>query len=257
MKLYEATPEGYVEKGSFPLDDHEDMSGATAPVVAGQRLYVREDSRLFCFDIRRRDSTEDPAAQPHRVALPELAPAAAGLRTTSDPASDPRRIANSVYSPTPHDVVAKMLALAEVEKEDIVFDLGSGDGRIVIAAAKKYGCRAVGYELDRELVQLSRQKAREAGVEDRVTFHQADLFTADLTCADVVALYLLPIQNERLIPQLKRLPAGARIISHQFQIPGVTPNKVIDIESVESGESHRLSLITAPIEQSATKDPRK
>ena len=84
-------------------------------------------------------------------------------------------------------------------------------------------------------------------LQERILFHQADLFTADLSKADVVALYLLPVQNKRLIPQLKRLRAGARIVSHQFEIPGATPDEVIKFESEDSGESHRILVFTAPL----------
>jgi precorrin-6B methylase 2 len=209
------------------------------------RLYVREDSRLFCYDVRLKSDRQ--SAEPRRIELPLLASSAAGLSATKDSANDPRRIVNSAYSPTPHDVVAKMLALAGVKKDDVVFDLGSGDGRILIAAARDHKCKAIGYEADPNLVELSRRKAQESGVADRVTIHKADLFTADLSQADVVALYLLPVQNKRLIPQLKRLRAGSRIVSHHFEIPGAEPDKVIEVESEESGESHRLYLFTSPL----------
>jgi precorrin-6B methylase 2 len=222
------------------------MSGATAPVVAGGRLYVREDTRLFCYDVRRQSDRQ--AAEPRRIELPQLARAAAGVSATTDPVNDPRRIVNSAYSPTPHDVVARMLTLAGVKTDDVVFDLGSGDGRILIAAVKEYECKAIGYEADPQLVKLSRRKAREGGVADRVTIHEADLFTADLSQADVVALYLLPVQNKRLIPQLNRLRAGSRIVSHHFEIPGVVPDKIIKVESKESGEAHRLYLFITPLE---------
>lgn len=245
MKLFEANPEGYYQKGSFALADHQRMSGATAPVVAGGRLFVREDTRLFCYDVRQQSDRQ--AAEPRRIELPQLARSAAGISATTDPADDSRRIVNSVYSPTPHDVVAKMLALGGVKEDDIVFDLGSGDGRILIAAAKEYQCKPIGYEADPDLVQLSRRKARESGVADRVTIHEADLFTADLSQADVVALYLLPVQNKRLIPQLNRLRAGSRVVSHHFEIPGAVPDKVIEVESEDSGERHRLYLFTTPL----------
>ena len=247
---------GVTEKGSLALADHQEMSGATAPVVADGRLYVREDDRLFCYDVGRQESEKGLTGAARRVALPELQTAAGAPPNAADPADDPRRIVKSVFSPTPHDVVAKMLELAGVRPDDVVYDLGSGDGRIVIAAAKQYGCRAVGYELDRELVKLSREKAAQAGVEDRVTFHQADLFTADLSEADVVALYLLPVQNKRLIPQLKRLRAGARVVSHHHDVPGAAPDEVIQFESEESGESHRLLLFTAPLTESESRIDR-
>ena len=248
MRLYEATPDGCTEKGSFKLADHRRMSGATAPVVAGGRLYVREDDRLFCYDIRQ-DSAQDDQ-EPRRVVIPALARSIAVLSKKPGEASEPRRTPKSVFSPTPHDVVKKMLELAKVKASEVVVDLGSGDGRIVIAAAKEYGCRAIGYELDPELVRMSRQNARKANVDDRVTFHQADLFAADLTEANVVTLFLLPPQNAQLVRQLKQLPAGARVVAHEFEIPGLTPDSWIEFESADSGEMHQLHLFATPLKES-------
>ena len=140
-----------------------------------------------------------------------------------------------------------MLELAEVKETDIVFDLGSGDGRIVIAAAEQFGCKATGYEIDRELVKLSREKAEKAGAADLVTIEQADIFDVDLRQADVIVVFLLPKQLEQLIPQLKKLRPGVRIVSHQFKIPGIEPDRTIKRESAESGNDHPLHLWTAPL----------
>ena len=127
------------------------------------------------------------------------------------------------FTPTRHAVVDAMLQLAGVTSSDIVYDLGSGDGRIPIIAAQKYGARGVGVEIDARLVEQARQTAREAGVEDRVEFIHGDLFAADLSRATVVALYLSPSVNRRLEPKLaKELPPGTRVVSHQFPIPGWT-----------------------------------
>lgn len=123
------------------------------------------------------------------------------------------------YVPTPTAVVDTMLKLAKVTPQDVVYDLGSGDGRIVIAAAKEYGARGVGVELDPELVKRARSAAEKAGVQDRVTFTQSDLFTTDLSPATVVTLYLSPSINLRLESKLKReLRPGSRIVSHRFPI---------------------------------------
>ena len=130
------------------------------------------------------------------------------------------------YTPTRHAVADAMLTLARVTPSDVVFDLGSGDGRIVVIAAQKYGARGVGIELDAKLIEQSRQNARDAGVEGRVTFTRADLFTADISTATVVALYLSPSMNRELAPKLqKELKPGARIVAHQFPIPGWTPTE--------------------------------
>jgi len=112
-----------------------------------------------------------------------------------------------------------MLMLAGVTPQDVVFDLGSGDGRIVITAAQKYGARGVGVELDRKLVEEARDHARKAGVEDKVTFLQGDLFKADISSATVVTLYLSFSTNRRLQSKLMHeLPRGARIVSHRFEM---------------------------------------
>jgi cyclopropane fatty-acyl-phospholipid synthase-like methyltransferase len=121
------------------------------------------------------------------------------------------------YVPTSNRVAEAMLTLAGVTAADTVYDLGSGDGRIVIAAAKKFGARGVGVELDPELVKTARKNAQSAGVADRVTFLQQDLFKTDLSDATVVTLYLSNSVNMRLRTVLQRqLKPGARIVSHRF-----------------------------------------
>jgi precorrin-6B methylase 2 len=126
------------------------------------------------------------------------------------------------FLPTPDNVVDAMLELAHVTPSDVVFDLGSGDGRIPIAAAKKYGARGVGVEIDDQLVRLSQENAVKAGVADRVTFIRGDLFQADISPATVVTLFLLPSLNIQLIPKFKReLRPGVRIVSHHFAMGDV------------------------------------
>jgi len=128
------------------------------------------------------------------------------------------------FSPTRYAVADAMLRLARVSPNDIVYDLGSGDGRIVILAAQKYGARGVGVELDARLVDISRQIARESEVVDRVTFVHGNLFTADISSATVVTLYLSASVNRDLEPKLKQeLRPGTRIVSHQFPIGNWTP----------------------------------
>jgi cyclopropane fatty-acyl-phospholipid synthase-like methyltransferase len=124
-----------------------------------------------------------------------------------------------------------MLKLAGVKADDVVYDLGSGDGRIVILAAQKYGARGVGIELDPRLVETSRQVARDAEIADRVKFVVGDLFEADLSEATVVALYLSYSVNRRLKPKLLReLRPGTRVVSHQFTMGTWTPEKTIAAE---------------------------
>jgi SAM-dependent methyltransferase len=124
------------------------------------------------------------------------------------------------YVPTPDAVVKAMLDAAAVTSADVVYDLGSGDGRIVIDAAKNYGARGVGVELDPELNKRAVKNAQKAGVADKVTFVQEDLFKADLSQATVVTLFLSPTTNARLESKLRReLKPGARVVSNRFEMP--------------------------------------
>ncbi|MCC6608147.1 MAG: methyltransferase domain-containing protein [Burkholderiales bacterium] len=130
------------------------------------------------------------------------------------------------FIPTPPAVVAEMLRVASVGASDVVYDLGSGDGRIVIAAAKEHGARGVGIERDPELVARAVANAERAGVADRVKFVRQDLFQADLAEATVIALYLLPAMNDALRPRLQGLRPGTRIVSHDFAMDDWEPDHV-------------------------------
>ncbi|HEU4350920.1 MAG TPA: class I SAM-dependent methyltransferase [Burkholderiales bacterium] len=134
-----------------------------------------------------------------------------------------------IYVPTPHEVVEDMLRLANVGKGDILYDLGSGDGRIAIAAAKKFGIRAVGIDIDPERIREANENARRAGVTHLVEFRQEDLFKADFREATVVTLYLLPDLNVKLRPRLlDELKPGTRIVSHQFDMGTWKPEKRLE-----------------------------
>ncbi|HEY5885585.1 MAG TPA: class I SAM-dependent methyltransferase [Pyrinomonadaceae bacterium] len=142
------------------------------------------------------------------------------------------------YVPTPESVVAKMLELAKVNKNDMVYDLGSGDGRIVITAAQKHGARGVGYDIDPQRITEANANARTAGVTDRVRFVQGDLFQADLSEASVVTLYLLPEINLKLRPKLlKELKPGTRIVSHNYGLGDWDP---IRTETVNTGTGEHI-----------------
>lgn len=135
------------------------------------------------------------------------------------------------YVPTPENVVAKMLELAKVKSTDVLYDLGSGDGRIVVTAAKKCGARGVGYDLNPERIQEANENARKNGVADKVEFRQKDLFTADLHEASVVTLYLLPSVNLKLRPKLfAELKPGSRVVSHDFDMGDWQPDKTVDLD---------------------------
>jgi SAM-dependent methyltransferase len=134
------------------------------------------------------------------------------------------------FAVTPQPLADAMLALARVTKDDVVYDLGSGDGRIVVLAAQKYGARGVGIEIDRHLVEISRSVAREGEVADRATFVEGDLFTADISKATVVTLWLSSSVNLRLEAKLKReLRPGTRIVSRQFPIGAWLPDQIVKI----------------------------
>lgn len=134
------------------------------------------------------------------------------------------------YVPTSTAVVNEMLKLAKVTKDDMLYDLGSGDGRIVITAAEKFGTRGVGVDIDPQRVKEARENAQKAGVSDRVEFRQQDLFQTDLKNASVVTLYLLPEINLKLRPKLfSELKPGTRIVSHQFTMGDWKPEKVVQV----------------------------
>lgn len=150
------------------------------------------------------------------------------------------------YVPTPEDIVEKMLELAKVEPADVVYDLGSGDGRIVITAAQKFGARAVGVELDPDLYKQSSDRIKELDLEGQAQILHENMFNVNVRRATVVTLYLLTAVNEKLRPLLERqLRPGARIVCHDFQVPGWEPEKTIDVIS-KNGISHRLYLYVRP-----------
>jgi SAM-dependent methyltransferase len=145
---------------------------------------------------------------------------------------------------TPPEVVTEILRLARVGPDDVVYDLGSGDGRIVIAAARDFGARGVGIELDPDLVTESLRNARRARVADRTRFLQQDIFEADISEATVVTLYLSPEVNLRLRPKLLALPPGSRIVSHDFPIGDWKPERMVNFKGPE--RTHVLSLWIVP-----------
>jgi hypothetical protein len=151
-----------------------------------------------------------------------LAAVAAGARAAA--LQDDLRKPDAPFVPTPQIVVDEMLRLAGVGPRDFVIDLGSGDGRIVITAAKKFGARGLGVELDPHLVIQSEESARRAGVADRVKFVQEDLFRTDLSAASVVTLYLFPEMNLKLRPKLLQLRPGTRVVSHDFDLGDWQPD---------------------------------
>jgi Methyltransferase domain len=148
--------------------------------------------------------------------------------TTAQPQERP---ADVPYVPTPQSVVDAMLKVAKVGKNDVLYDLGSGDGRIVVTAAQKFGTQGVGIDIDPQRVAEANQNAQKAGVSDRVKFVQQDLFNTDLSKATVVTLYLLPDINLKLRPKLfKELKPGTRIVSHAFDMGDWKPQQTLNVD---------------------------
>ncbi len=145
------------------------------------------------------------------------------------------------YVPTPHIVVEKMLEMADVKKGEQVYDLGCGDGRIVVTAAKKFGARGIGIDLDPVRVQEARQNVKANDVENLVEIRQGNALEADVSKADVITLYLLPEVNLKLKPTLQKLKPGTRIVSHDFDMGDWKPKKTITMEE-PGGMSHTLYL---------------
>ena len=144
-------------------------------------------------------------------------------------AQEAKRTPDVVYVPTPQEVVEDMLRLADVKQGDVLYDLGSGDGRIAVTAARKYGVRAVGIDIDPERIREANENARQNGVQKLVQFRQQDLFAADFREASVVTLYLLPDLNLKLLPRLQaQLKPGTRVVSHQFDMGDWRPDKVLE-----------------------------
>lgn len=146
------------------------------------------------------------------------------------------------YVPTPQEVVDRMLELAQVKKGDVVYDLGSGDGRIVITAAKKYGVKAIGFEIDPERIKESTENIKKAGVGDLVEIRQQDIRSVDLSPASVLTMYLLPEVNLMIRPNIwKQMKPGSRIVSHDFDMGDWKPLKTENIKDSSSWD-HTLYL---------------
>ena len=190
-------------------------------------------------------SAQPPAPPPPAASLTPAAPSASAAASATPPeTSDPLEAEarkqwgegkreDIIYVPTPQVVVDKMLEVAKVKKTDVVYDLGCGDGRIVVTAAKKLGARGIGFDLNPDRVREARDNVKAAGVGDLTSIRWANVFSVDLEPASVVMLYLLPELNVRLIPQLEKLKPGSRIVSHDFDMKGVRPDAHVTIMAPE------------------------
>jgi SAM-dependent methyltransferase len=178
------------------------------------------------------------------LVLALLVGCASPASTASPPAAKAPPKLDVVWVPSPPEVIAVMLQLANVGPRDLVYDLGCGEGEILIEAARRYGARGVGVDLDPERIKNARLNAAKAGVADKITFIQQDLFKTDVRPATVVTLYLLPELNERLRPTLLRdLRPGTPIVSHDFAMGDWKPEKMVE---VEIKRTHRVYLWRVP-----------
>jgi hypothetical protein len=155
-----------------------------------------------------------------------------------------------IFVPTPHVVVAKMLELADPRPGEVLYDLGCGDGRICVAASKKYGIKSSGFDIDPARVQDSLKNVQQNNLQHLITIKKQDIFEMDLSGADVIALYLLPELNVKLIPQLDKLKPGCRIVSHDFDMKGVTPKRHLTMTDDGPGaREHQVYLWVTPLQK--------
>lgn len=199
------------------------------------------------------DTESEPSSSEATVEVdsPAIEPPEAALGVDSIDSDVP-------YVPTPQPVVDRMLEMASVDANDVVYDLGSGDGRIVIRAAEEYGSRGVGIEIDPKRVEEARRNAREAGVQDLVEFRQGDLFEADISEATVVTLYLLPDVNRELRPMLfEQLQPGTPVVSHGFDMGEWEPEAT---DTVNANTVYRWTIpeeVPAPLRETAENVPSR
>jgi SAM-dependent methyltransferase len=160
-----------------------------------------------------------------------------------------RPAANAPFITTPDPVIEAMIEIAEVTEADVVYDLGCGDGRILITAAKKTGCRGIGYDIDPALVEQSRKNAQDVGVDHLVSFEVQDVFTVDMSGASAILMYLLPQMQEELIPQFQKMKPGSRVVSHDSGLGDVYKRPPDKQREVVLGESdiHNIYMWNVPI----------
>jgi SAM-dependent methyltransferase len=182
------------------------------------------------------------------IGLAVLIPGAVVLVPAAHSQGKQPRPPDVIYVPTPYEVVDKMLEMADVRKGEVVYDLGCGDGRIPVAAAKKFGVKAFGWDINPERVKESLESVERANVKNLVTIQLGDIFELDLSKADVITLYLLPTLNVKLIPQLEKLKPGCRIVSHDFDMQGVRPKRLITY-TPSGGRDHKIYLWVTPLER--------
>jgi precorrin-6B methylase 2 len=153
-----------------------------------------------------------------------------------------------IFIPTPQEVVERMLEEAKLKKADVVYDLGCGDGRIVLTAARKYGCKAFGCDIAKDRIKEceDNKKKEKAETQKLVTFEHKDLFKMDVSKATVVTLYLLPEMNDKLVPALSKMKPGSRIISHAFELEKYVPDRTI-VHKTKDDREYDIYVYTIPL----------
>jgi uncharacterized protein (TIGR03000 family) len=258
------------QAGDRPQDGKPDAKKADKK-PATIKVLIRGDARLAIDDFETRQGGaerlfETPPLPPGRVFTYTLtavwkeeerpvkrmavATVRAGKQTVIDlrPGSKDASSSQIIYVPTPHKVVDKMLQMAKVTKDDVVFDLGCGDGRVVVSAAKKYGARGVGIDIDPQRVKEALDNARKEKVEKLVEIRQGDaLKVADLSRATVVITYMLPEFMAKLKPILEEhLKPGTRVVAHDYAVPGWEPEERVSVPSPSRLYAHTLYRWTVP-----------
>jgi uncharacterized protein (TIGR03000 family) len=245
----------YTLEASWTEDNKPVRRTRTVRVRAGEQTDV--DLRVEDKSVEQKSTGKTPTAKPPKERVPDVAPPdnkpkerppAARPPADKHPDAGDSVKTDVPFVPTPQEVVDKMLELAGVKKDDMVYDLGCGDGRIVVSAARKYGCKAVGFDIDPKRVEESLANVKDNRVGDLVTIEKKNIFSVDLSKASVVTLYLLPDLNVRLIPQLEKMKPGSRIVSHQFGMDGVKPKREATVTDKE-GHDHKIYLWEVPLQK--------
>jgi SAM-dependent methyltransferase len=242
-----STSERDSQIGRSTYDGSENMvpaSGTVAPVAPVAPAATAENSPLA----NDAAMTTPPSQEPETAAA-DAGTKDGGVKDAGSSDAGKKVELDVIYVPTPQPIVDKMLELARVKRDDLVYDLGCGDGRIVVTAAKRYGARAVGFDIDPIRVAEAKKNVEKNKVGHLVTIEQKDIFTLDLTPASVVTLYLLPKLNDRLVPQLEALAPGSRVVSHNYGISGVKPVHAIDMRPRGEEEEHSVFFYTIPFER--------